>query len=80
MNKDAFLQAFGRELRLVRLEKGLTLEELGERARLDDKHLGRVERGEKLPSILTVYQLYLATGMSVDTVFKRLKDNGDIQD
>ncbi|MFB4163898.1 helix-turn-helix domain-containing protein [Alteribacillus sp. JSM 102045] len=60
LNEDMFKKTLGRFLRLKRIEKGITLEELGHIAQVDDKHLGKIERGNKIPRSDTLFQLLIA--------------------
>ncbi|HHY71353.1 MAG TPA: helix-turn-helix transcriptional regulator [Thermoanaerobacterales bacterium] len=54
MNKEQYNTNLGRALREMRLELGLTQEELAEKADLSRNHISAVERGEKS---ITVYAL-----------------------
>jgi transcriptional regulator with XRE-family HTH domain len=54
---------FGREVRRLRKGRGLTIEQLAERAELSTNYLGAVERGEKNPSLGTVVSI--ARGLDV---------------
>ena len=49
--------AFGRVLRRLRLEAGLTQEGLGLEADLQRKYISLLELGEKQPTITTVFKL-----------------------
>ena len=48
---------FGRRLRTIRKSRGLTLEELGQSAKLGFKHISEVERGQKAPSFEAIDKL-----------------------
>jgi transcriptional regulator with XRE-family HTH domain len=52
-----YLQAFGNNLRKVRLAKGLSQEDLADKADSVLSQIGRIERGERAPNILTVKKL-----------------------
>ena len=52
-----YIKAFGSNLRKVRLEKGLSQEELAGRADSVLSQIGRIERGERAPTIVTVKKL-----------------------
>lgn len=52
--------AFGRVLRKLRLEAGLTQEELGLEADLQRKYISSLELGEKQPTITSVFKLAVA--------------------
>jgi len=49
--------AFGRVLRRLRLEAGMTQEELGLEADLQRKYISLLELGEKQPTITSVFKL-----------------------
>lgn len=48
---------FGRELRRVREEKGISQEELGFRAELHRTYVSQLERGLKSPSLRTLLKI-----------------------
>ena len=48
---------FGRRLRALRKQRGLTQEALGKLARVNYKWIGAVERGEKAPSFDVIVRL-----------------------
>ena len=48
---------FGRRVRAVRRAAGVTQEEAAERAHLNGKYLGEIERGEKRPSFEVILTL-----------------------
>lgn len=48
----------------IRKEKGLTQEELAERSGLNQQYLSGLERGQRNPTILTVYELAIALEVS----------------
>ena len=56
MNLDdaRFLQSLGFRIRELRLARGLTQEQLGERCELHRTFIGSVERGERNVSILNI--------------------------
>jgi transcriptional regulator with XRE-family HTH domain len=55
--------AFGNRVREIRLEHGLTQEQLAERAQLHPTFISNVERGYRVPTIATLFKL--ATGLAV---------------
>lgn len=65
IRNDAYLVAFGKHLRQIRLEKGLTMEALAFDAGIEYRQLGRIERGEVNTTISTV--LAIAQALRVDT-------------
>ena len=59
----------GRNLARVRLEKKLTQEELAVRSGLSQQYLSGLERGHRNPTIVTLYEIAAALGVShVDLV------------
>ena len=54
----------GQRIRQLRKLRGLTQEELGQKAGIDYKHLGRIERGDKVASLDAMEKL--ATALEVD--------------
>ncbi len=60
MTKKRGLSGLGRKIRNLRLQMGLTQEELGERAQIHYSYVGQVERGDKMPSLRTLKSLAAA--------------------
>lgn len=54
----------GRRIRSLRQAHGLTQQQLGEKAHLNYKYMGAVERGEENPSLVVLERI--ATGLDVD--------------
>ena len=54
----------GTNLRRVRLEKGLTQEELSELSGFTQQYLSTVESGQANPTIVTIYEIATAMGVS----------------
>ena len=59
------LISLGRALRQVRLEKGISQEKLALIANVDRSYVGRVERGDNNPALLTLLRLAGALDISV---------------
>ena len=53
----------GRRIKALRLRRELTQEALGERAGLNYKYLGAIERGERNPSVKQLLKLAQALGV-----------------
>ncbi len=51
------LQSVGRRIREIRKEKGLTQEQVGERGGFNYSYIGRIERGDKNVSLLTIEKI-----------------------
>ena len=59
----------GANLKRVRLEKGLTQEELANLSGFTQQYLSTVESGRANPAIVTIYEIAMALGVShVDLV------------
>jgi transcriptional regulator with XRE-family HTH domain len=59
----------GRNVRRYRLEKGLTQEQLSELSGFTQFYISGLERGQRNPTIVTLYELAQALGVShVDLV------------
>lgn len=59
----------GRNAARIRMEKGLTQEQLADRSGLSQQYLSGLERGKRNPTIVTIYELASALGVShVDLV------------
>ena len=61
--KPRFLPAFGQRLRMLRMERGLTQQELGERAGMDRTFVGLLERGQRGCNIERLESLASALGV-----------------
>ena len=48
----------------IRKERGLTQEELSELTGLSQQYLSDLERGKRNPTVVTVYEIALALGVS----------------
>jgi transcriptional regulator with XRE-family HTH domain len=60
----------GRRIRYLRSEKKWTLEELGEIANTNHKHIGEVERGLQNPSFAVLVKIAVALGVDLPELFK----------
>lgn len=65
-NKTLLKRIIGNYIRLRRQEKNLTLEQLAEKANSNDKYIGQIERGEKLPSVQMLFKLSDSLNMDLD--------------
>lgn len=54
----------GKNLSRLRQEKGLTQEELAARSGFSQQYLSGLERGQRNPTVVTLYELALALGVS----------------
>ena len=59
----------GRNAARIRKERGLTQEQLAEKSGLSQQYLSGLEKGRRNPTILTLYEIATALGVShVDLV------------
>jgi transcriptional regulator with XRE-family HTH domain len=59
----------GRRLRELRKKKGLTLERLAEKANVDVKYLGDIERGKENPTVAILERLADALSLKLYQIF-----------
>jgi XRE family transcriptional regulator, regulator of sulfur utilization len=62
---------FGLAVRLSREERGWSQELLAEMADINRSYLGEVERGEAVPSLLTIAKLAQGLGVSMTSLIGR---------
>ena len=60
----------GRRIRSLRKAKKWTLEELGERAATNHKHIGEIERGQQNPSFVVLVKIAAALGVELPELFR----------
>lgn len=63
VRNENYIKAFGNNLRKIRVSKGMTCEDLEAATEIDAKQISRLERGERSPTISTIY--VLAQGLSI---------------
>ena len=63
--------AFGRALRELRTERGISQERLAEIADLDRTYVSGIERGERNPSLTNIVKLADAVGVKVSDLAAR---------
>lgn len=73
-NGDAARRAFGRRVRALRLEAGISQEALAERAGLHRTYVSSVERGQRNVGLDNIRKLAAALGVSPAQLFD---DEGD---
>ncbi|MCE7981652.1 MAG: XRE family transcriptional regulator [Caldilinea sp. CFX5] len=64
------MQRLGEKLHTLRKRRGLTQTELAELIGLDHSHIGRIERGERLPSLEILAKLMEIFNVSCDQLMK----------
>ncbi|MDX9721679.1 MAG: helix-turn-helix transcriptional regulator [Myxococcota bacterium] len=68
---EHFFGVLGMSIKLLRVERGWSQEELGIRAGLDRTYIGAIERGERNVGICNVVQLAGAMGLSLSELVTR---------
>lgn len=64
------LEKFGRKVREERLKRGLSQEELAEKAGLHRTYIGMIERAEKNITLINIAKLAKPLQMSLDELMK----------
>lgn len=70
----------GRRIRRYRKEARMTQEVLSKQCNLHPTYIGQIERGEKNPSVDSVYKICKALGVSMSKLFEKLDDIDDIDE
>lgn len=68
--KSHIQQQFGRRLRELRKDKGFSQEALALASDLDRSYIGGVERGERNISLINIYKISAALGISAQALFE----------
>lgn len=80
----ALAKAFGSTVRAARSEQGIAQETLAHKAGVERSHMGKVERGEHIPSLPLIFKIAGALGCSVATLLvdmeSRLAASVDTED
>ena len=63
------VQKFGARIKKIRKAKGMTQEQLTEKARIDFSFMNRIESGKKNPSLKTIAKLARALGVKLSELF-----------
>ena len=72
----------GRRIRALRKAKGLTQEELGDRADINYKFLGEIERGQQNPSFRVMAKIASGLGLELPQLFRfeqEIPDRNEIE-
>lgn len=68
-HKDPILTQFGKRVKLLRLEKGLSQEELAFRCGFYRTYIGMVERAERSITLCNVFKIAKGLNVSVKDLF-----------
>jgi len=75
MTKEEQAQRIGQRITALRKLKGISQQELANRAGLTRQHIGRIEKGELVSvAYVTIQAIAEALGMTVDIVDERLSN------
>lgn len=66
-------------IRYYRDQKGWTQEKLADHAKIDEKNLGKIERGVQEPYFLTLYKIASVLDVSLDSLSANLEHFIDIE-
>lgn len=61
-------KAFGAAVRMLRSERGIAQESLANLAGIERSHMGKVERGEHMPTLAIIFKIASALGCSTATL------------
>lgn len=68
MAKDERMVAFGKKMREIRKNKGISQEKLAEMAGIDRSYMGNIERGEKNITLKKVYEICDALDIDIKQI------------
>lgn len=71
MKKSSIATEIGLLIRQIRTDKGLSQEDLAFNCELHRTYIGSLERGEKVPTILTLEKISNALEISLSELFKK---------
>ena len=66
---DPALVALGAAIRAARRERGVSQEELADRAKLDRSYMSSIERGQQNPGIVLILRVATALDMTATELF-----------
>ena len=67
--------AFGRAVRAERMEQGIAQEELASLAGIERSHLGKIERGEHMPTLALILRIAVALNKSAADLMAATENN-----
>lgn len=76
-DEEQIKKQFGNRLRNLRKAKGLSQEELALECGLDRTYIGGVERGERNISLINIYKIAEALGISAKKLFDDVQSTED---
>ena len=67
--------AFGQAVRAARMEQGLAQEELAALAEIERSHMGKIERGEHMPTLALILRIAVALNRSAADLIAATEEN-----
>jgi transcriptional regulator with XRE-family HTH domain len=71
---DSIENLFGQILRKLRIEKGISQEDLGFKSGYHRTYISLLERGQKNPSLQTIFRLSKALEISPSEIIRRIEN------
>lgn len=70
MQKSPILEVFGQNVRRLRVEQGLSQEQLADKAGLHRTYIGMIERAEKNITLLNMEKLSIALSSTISELLR----------
>ena len=67
--------AFGQAVRAARMEQGMAQEELAALAEIERSHMGKIERGEHMPTLALILRIAAALNRSAADLIATTENN-----
>lgn len=67
--------AFGQAVRATRMEQGMAQEELAALAAIERSHMGKIERGEHMPTLALILRIAIALNRSAAELIAATEEN-----
>ena len=67
--------AFGQAVRAARMEQGIAQEELAALAEIERSHMGKIERGEHMPTLALILRIAAALNRSAADLIAATEEN-----
>lgn len=74
------VKIIGDRIRLLRTERGFSIEELAEKADVNTTNLGRIERGETIPKLDSIEKIVNALDITFEELFKHVQPSTKAND
>lgn len=66
-------QAFGAAVRVLRTERGIAQETLANLAGIERSHMGKVERGEHMPTLAIIFKIAAGLKINAEALIARME-------